>query len=92
MRPHSTVTVHLDVPDGWPPDEQDRPNVYTEAQAARRVGVSRRTIREWRTRGWLTPVPGSLAVCGQHLYDGPALARAEHKARRGRARRRRSLP
>ncbi len=69
-----------------------RPNVYTAAQAATRVGVSRRTIEDWVRKGWLKPVPCSYRTLGYNLFTGPALTAAEETARRGRAlRRRRSL-
>lgn len=90
MRPRPTAAVRLPLPDGWL-SEDDRPNVYTEADAARRVGVTRRTIRQWRAEGRLKPIEGSLEKCGQYVYDGPSLTEAERSARRGRARRRRLL-
>lgn len=70
----------------------DRPNIYTATQAATRLGVSRRTIEDWVHDGRLTPIPGSYKKLGYNLFDGPALAKAEHSARRGRTlRKRRSL-
>lgn len=69
----------------------DRPNVYTATQAATRVGVSRRTIEDWVHDGRLVPIEDSYKKLGYNLFTGPALAEAERSARRGRARRRRSL-
>jgi hypothetical protein len=85
VRPHSTVAVHPDAADGWV-SRLDRPNLYTEEEAARRTSRTRRTIRQWRADGRLTPVEDSLMICGQYLYDGPALTAAEESARHGRVR------
>jgi predicted site-specific integrase-resolvase len=68
-----------------------RPTVYTAAQAAVRLGVSRRTIRQWVADGRLVSVEDSYRKLGYYLFTGPALAEAEASARRGRTRRRRSL-
>jgi len=68
-----------------------RPSVYTAAQAACRVGVSRRTIRQWIADGRLVPLNPDRTL-GYYLFDGPSLAAAEHSARWGRTRRRRLLP
>jgi hypothetical protein len=91
VRSDPTTAVHLDAPDVWA-SRHDRPNLYTEEEAAHRTGRTRRTIRQWRVAGWLTPVPGSLDVCGQYMYAGPALTEAEQRAARGRVRRRGLLP
>lgn len=81
-----------------------RPTTYTQEQAAARMGVSRRTIRDWCARRdragqpWLTPIPGSITPLpgerkglGYPLYTGIALVAAEKQARAGRTRRRRML-
>lgn len=77
-----------------------RPQVYTQAAAAARLGVSRRTIRSWCTKRdktgspWLAPLPGSITPLpgeakslGYPLYAEPDLVRAERLARDGRNRR-----
>jgi transcriptional regulator with XRE-family HTH domain len=74
-----------------------RPRTYTQEQAAARLGVARRTIRDWcrrkdrQGRPWLTPIPGTRASLGYPLYDEPSLVAAERLARAGRTRRRRAL-
>lgn len=68
-----------------------RPTVYTQQQAAMRMGVACRTIRDWEHRGWLTALPGSRKLLGHPLYAGPALVAAEKQAKAGRIVRRRAL-
>jgi DNA-binding transcriptional MerR regulator len=68
-----------------------RPTVYTQEQAAARMGVARRTIRDWEHRGWLTALPATRQALGYPLYAGPALVAAEKQAKAGRRVRRSAL-
>jgi predicted site-specific integrase-resolvase len=51
----------------------------TSATAAALLGIAPPTIRSWRAKGYLRPVPGSPSRKSVYLWDD--VLEAEHKAR-----------
>lgn len=58
----------------------ERPNVspasrYCESEAARLLGVDRRTVARWRESGQIRPVPGMGIKSGRVYYKGVEIER-----------------
>lgn len=68
-------------------DHESVPEPLDEEAAAAYAKVSRRTIREWRTNGSLTPITRSLQIMGQWYYWPAEVAAAERRNLAGRPRR-----
>ena len=60
------------------------PRLYDQLNAARRVGVTVRTLRRWQAWGILRPMPHSREVFGKVMYSEPALVAADRIAARRR--------
>ncbi len=60
------------------------PRLYDQPSAARRVGVTVRTLRRWQAWGILRPMPHSREVFGKVMYSEPALVAADRLAARRR--------
>jgi DNA-binding transcriptional MerR regulator len=58
------------------------PRLYDQPAAAKRLGVTVRTLRRWQAWGILRPMPHSRDLFGRVVYSEQALVQADRLAAR----------